>query len=89
MTHLNKTMTATALVLAAIIITTTTVASFVITSNIATPAAATTTASNATTTTTSSPSSRVELSAQPIYQEQEKLESQIPINQTHFQVVVS
>jgi hypothetical protein len=29
------------------------------------------------------------LSAQPIYQEHEKLESQIPINQTHFQVVVS
>jgi len=29
------------------------------------------------------------LSAQPIYQEQEKLESQIPINQTHCQVVIS
>ena len=82
-------MTATALVLAALI-TTTTVASFVITSNLATPAVATTTANNITATnTTSSPSSGVELSAQPIYQEQEKLESQTPINQTHFQVVVS
>jgi hypothetical protein len=30
-----------------------------------------------------------ELSPQPVYQEQEKLESQIPINQTHFQVIVS
>src|SRR5919106_2828317 len=96
MTHLNKMTTATTLVLAAmtmmiiIIIITTTVASFVITSNLATPAVATTTANNITaTTTTSSPSSGVELSAQPIYQEQEKLESQTPINQTHFQVVVS
>src|ERR687898_347157 len=95
MTHLNKMTTATTLVLAAmtmiiIIITTTTVASFVITSNLAAPAVATTTANNITaTTTTSSPSSGVELSAQPIYQEQEKLESQTPINQTHFQVVVS
>jgi hypothetical protein len=88
--HLNKNsnnhFTAT-LVFTAII--TTTVASFVITSNIATPAAATATASNTTTTATSPPSSGVELSPQPIYQEQERLESQTPINQTHFQVVAS
>jgi hypothetical protein len=58
----------------------------VITSNTTTPAAATTTANN--TTTTSLPSG-IELSSQPVYQEQEKLESQIPINQTHLQVIVS
>ncbi len=39
--------------------------------------------------TTTSPPSEIELSPQPVYQEQEKLESQIPINQTHLQVVVS
>jgi hypothetical protein len=40
---------------------------------------------------TTSPSSSLgtELSPQPVYQEWEKLESQIPINQTHFQVIVS
>lgn len=38
--------------------------------------------------TTSLPS-EIELSSQPVYQEQEKLESQIPLNQTHLQVVVS
>jgi hypothetical protein len=47
----------------------------VITSNTTTPAAATTTANN--TTTTSLPSG-IELTSQPVYQEQEKLESQIP-----------
>lgn|SRR5688572_16375409 len=39
--------------------------------------------------TSGSSSLGTELSPQPLYQEQEKLESQIPINQTHFQVVVS
>ena len=58
----------------------------VITSNTTTPAAATPTTNN--TTTTSLPS-EIELSSQPVYQEQEKLESQIPINQTHLQVIVS
>jgi hypothetical protein len=42
-----------------------------------------------TTITVASSSSGIELSPQSIYQEQEKLVSQIPINQTHFQVVVS
>src|SRR5215216_379102 len=58
----------------------------VITSNTTTPAAATTTTNN--TTTTSLPSG-IELSSQPVYQEQEKLESQRLINQTHFEVTVS
>jgi hypothetical protein len=89
--HLNKNsnnyLTVT-LVFTAVI--TTVVALFLITSNIATPAAATTTARNTTATTPiSSPPSGVELSPQPIYQEQERLESQTPINQTHFQVVAS
>jgi hypothetical protein len=88
--HLNKNsdnyFTVT-LVFTAVI--TTAVALFLITSNIATPAAATTTARNTTATTPTSPPSGVELSAQPIYQEQERLESQTPINQTHFQVVAS
>jgi hypothetical protein len=39
--------------------------------------------------TTTSSSSGIELTPQPFYQEQEKLESQIPINQTHLQVIVS
>lgn len=51
------------------------------------------TASTATTaTTTQSPASSsgmIELSPQPVYEEQEKLESQTPINDTHFEVVVS
>ena len=76
--------TSLALALAAKI--TTTAASFVITSNMLTPAAATTTTNN--TTTTSLPSG-TELSSQPVYQEQEALESQRPINQTHCEVIVS
>src|SRR5687767_2353237 len=45
----------------------------------------------ATTTTTTPPASQsgIELSSQPIYQTQEKLVSQIPINQTHAEFVVS
>ena len=39
--------------------------------------------------TTTSSSSGIELTPQPFYQEQEKLESQIPLNQTHLQVIVS
>jgi hypothetical protein len=93
MMHLNKNsnsyFTAT-LVLAAIIITTT-VSSVLITSNIVIPAAATTMLSNTATNTATTflPSSGVQLSPQPIYQEQERLESQTPINQTHLQVVAS
>jgi hypothetical protein len=49
------------------------------------------TISNTTTTTSaaSSSSSGIELSPELVYQEQEKLVSQIPINQTHFEVIVS
>jgi hypothetical protein len=49
------------------------------------------TATTATTATTQSPTSSgtIELSPQPVYEEQEKLESQTPINGTHFEVVVS
>ena len=39
--------------------------------------------------TITSSSSGIELLPQPFYQEQEKLESQIPLNQTHLQVIVS
>jgi hypothetical protein len=49
----------------------------------------TTTTATSGPTTSPSPSLGTELSPQPIYQEEEKLESQIPINQTHFQVIVS
>jgi hypothetical protein len=48
----------------------------------------TTTTTAASGSSTSSPLG-TELSPQPVYQEQEKLESQILINQTHFQVIVS
>lgn len=51
----------------------------------AAPALATTT----TTTTPPASQSGIELSSQPIYQTQEKLVSQIPINQTHAEFVVS
>jgi hypothetical protein len=61
----------------------------VVVSSMFTPVAATTTGNTTTTTTTTTPSSGVELSPQPVYQEQEKLESQIPINQTHVQITVS
>ena len=54
----------------------------------ATPSDTTTTTTIATSGPTSS-SLGTELSPQPVYQEWEKLESQIPINQTHFQVIVS
>jgi len=48
------------------------------------------TISNTTTTASASSSSLgMELSPQPVYQEREKLVSQIPINQTHFQVIVT
>jgi hypothetical protein len=47
------------------------------------PAAAATTTGNATTTTIT-PSSKIELSSEPVYQERFKEESQTPINQTHF-----
>jgi hypothetical protein len=46
-------------------------------------AAATTTISNATTTTTTSPSSGLEFSPQPIWDEQVRTTSIIPINETH------
>jgi hypothetical protein len=49
----------------------------------------TTTTTAASGSTTSSSPLGTDLSPQPVYQEQEKLESQIPINQTHFQVIVS
>ncbi|HET6780126.1 MAG TPA: hypothetical protein VFH09_03055 [Nitrososphaera sp.] len=58
-------------------------------SSMATTSVEATTTSNATTTTTTIPSSGIELSPQAVYQEQEKLESQIPINQTHVQITVS
>src|SRR5215210_6765896 len=50
-----------------------------------TPVAATTITNN---TTTTSSLSEIELSPQPVYQEQEKLVSQIPLNQTHLWVIV-
>ncbi len=90
----NNSYLATTLVLTAVIITTavlTAISPFPITSNIATPAAATSTTGNATTTTTSTitPLSEPQLSPQPVYQEQVRLESQTPVNDTHFEVIVS
>ncbi|HJR47230.1 MAG TPA: hypothetical protein VJ799_03650, partial [Nitrososphaeraceae archaeon] len=72
--------------------TTTSLSSLPITSSIATPAAATPTtgnATNTTTTTTITTVSQPELSQQPVLQEQVRLESQTPVNNTHFGVVVS
>lgn len=48
-----------------------------------------TTPSNTTTITTSAASSDVELSSQPVYQEQVRDEGEIPINQTHIQLSFS
>jgi len=59
----------------------------VITSSMATTPVVATPTGN--TTTTPTPSSGIELLPQPVYQEQEKLESLIPINQTHSQITVS
>ena len=73
--------------------TTTSLSSLPITSGIAIPAAATPTTGNATntntTTTTITTASQPELSQQPVLQEQVRLESQTPVNDTHFEVVVS
>jgi hypothetical protein len=79
-----------ALVLTAVMTTTAVLVSFLILSTIATPAAATTTTGNTTTTTTTTaPPSQIELSPQPVLQEQVILESQSAVNNTHFGVVVS
>jgi hypothetical protein len=73
--------------LIAVVATIFTLAVIITSSTVATGAA---TATIATATTPSAPSSgMIELSPQPVYQEQEKLESQTPINETHFEVVVS
>jgi hypothetical protein len=57
-------------------------------SSIAAPAAATITTSNTTTTTTTSTSSSgIELSPQLLFQDQVRVISQIPINQTHTQLI--
>lgn len=77
---------------AALATTTTSLSSLPITSSIAIPAAATPTTGNATntaTTTTITTVSQPELSPQPVLQEQVRLESQTPVNNTHFGVVVS
>src|SRR5918992_2987314 len=50
-----------------------------------TPAAATTTAATPNNTTTTTPSG-IELSPEPVYQEQIRDEGMIPINQTHIQL---
>jgi hypothetical protein len=57
-------------------------------SSMGAPTAAATTTGNATTT-TMTPSSGIELSPEPMYQERFKEESQTPINQTHFQLTYS
>lgn len=46
-------------------------------------------AQNTTTVAETATSSGINLSPQPVYQEHEKLESQTPINETHFEVVLS
>jgi hypothetical protein len=75
----------------AVLAATTSLSSLPITSRIAIPAAATPTTGNATnkTTTTITTASQPELSQQPVLQEQVSLESQTPVNDTHFGVVVS
>jgi hypothetical protein len=91
----NNYLLYSSIVFTAIITTALAVAPFIITSNIATTAATTTAANNAgnaitTTITQPSPSSSgIQLSPQPILREQERLESQTPLNETHFEVVVS
>src|SRR5215208_4832072 len=83
--HLNKNSNnylAVALVLTAVIAA---VLLSLITSIISSPAAAITTV-NSTTTTTTIPSSEIELSTQPVYQEQIRNTEQTPINQTHLQI---
>src|SRR5215210_3598674 len=86
--HLNKNSNnflAVALVLTAVIAATAVVLLSLITSIISSPAAATTTG-NSTTTTTTIPSSEIELSTQPVYQEQIRNTGETPINQTHLQI---
>jgi hypothetical protein len=91
----NNSYLATAQVLTAVIVTAaaailTAIFPSHITPNIATPAAATPTTGNATNTTaTTTSASQPELSQQPVLQERVRLESQTPINNTHFEVVVS
>ena len=86
--HLNKNSNnflAVALVLTAVIAATAVVLLSLITSIISSPAAAITTV-NSTTTTTTIPSSEIELSTQPVYQEQIRNTGETPINQTHLQI---
>jgi hypothetical protein len=86
--HLNKNSNnylAVALVLTAVIAATAVVLLSLITSIISSPAAAITTV-NSTTTTTTIPSSEIELSTQPVYQEQIRNTEQSPINQAHLQI---
>src|SRR5215211_4592551 len=58
-------------------------------SSMGAPAAAAATTTGNATTTTMTPSSGIELSPEPVYQERFKEESQTPINQTHFQLTYS
>ncbi|MDQ3854196.1 MAG: hypothetical protein M3299_15365 [Thermoproteota archaeon] len=63
-------------------------AALAVTSSMTTaPVAATTTTSN--TTTTTSASSGIELSSQPVYQDQLRVVSQNPINETHMSITFS
>jgi hypothetical protein len=80
----NNYFTAALLVLTAVVITT--VSPFLILSTIATPVAATTIGN---TTTTTTPSSEIELSPQPVYQEQIRDIGLSLINQTHIQITFS
>jgi hypothetical protein len=88
MKHLNKDSNSyltSALLITAVITTAVLLPFLIITSNIAIPAAATTTTtagSNATTTITQ-PSSGVELSTEPVWEEQATTTGMTPINQTH------
>jgi hypothetical protein len=66
-----------------------TVAIIMATSSMMTAPAAATTTTAETATTPESSSGGLELSPQPVLREQERLESQTPINETHFEVVVS
>ena len=64
-------------------------AALVVTSSMTTAPVAATTTSNTTTTTTTSSSPGIELSSQPVYQDQLRVVSQNPINETHMSITFS
>ena len=64
-------------------------AALVVTSSMTTAPVAATTTSNTTTTTTTTSSPGIELSSQPVYQDQLRVVSQNPINETHMSITFS